>query len=108
MDIKYIEQLLESFYEGATSIEEERVLFDFFQGTDVPESMKDEQQLFLKLYRSEEIAVPFGLESKLENLIDELDKDNKSDTKPARPKIKSINWKWVSGIAASIVIFISA
>ena len=43
MDIKYIEQLLESFYEGATSIEEERVLFDFFQGTDVPESMKDEQ-----------------------------------------------------------------
>lgn len=106
MDIKNIEQLLDSFYEGITSIEEEKVLLNFFEGSDVPQYMRNDQQLFLDLYHSEKKNVPENLENKLNNLIDNLDKQ--TNIKTQKSKRLSINWKWVSGIAASIAIFVSA
>ncbi len=106
MDIKNIERLLDSFYEGTTSIEEEKVLLDFFEGTNVPEGMINDQRLFLDLYYSEKIIIPENLENKLNNLIDDLDKQ--ANIKIQKSKGLSINWKWVSGIAASIAIFVSA
>lgn len=106
MDIKNIEQLLDSFYEGTTSIEEEKILLDFFEGTDVPDDMIGEQRLFLDLYHSEKTITPDNLENKLNNLIDNLDKQ--TNIKPLKTKKLSINWKWVTGVAASIVIFVSA
>lgn len=46
MDIKNIKNLLHSFYEGETSKEEERTLYDFFETENIPEDMEFEKKYF--------------------------------------------------------------
>lgn len=106
MDIKDIQKLLESFYEGMTSNEDERVLLDFFKENDVLVELKQDQQLFLQLHESEKKNVTSVLESRLNILIDSLDREEPQ--KSIKRKIIPINWKWISGVAASIVIIASA
>lgn len=43
---KRIEDLLERFFEGQTSNEEERVLYDFFAGPDVPSHLRRYKEVF--------------------------------------------------------------
>ena len=40
MDYKYIEQLLERYFNAETSLEEESILRTFFSQTDVPDEPK--------------------------------------------------------------------
>ena len=46
MDYKYIEQLIDRYFEGETTLEEERILREFFGG-DVPEHLRKWQPLFV-------------------------------------------------------------
>ncbi len=46
MNTSEIESLLEKFYEGNTTLQEENVLKRFFAGNDVPSSLKEHQPLF--------------------------------------------------------------
>ena len=46
MDFNKIERLLERYWEGETSLEEEQVLRDFFDHPEVPGKWKSEQVLF--------------------------------------------------------------
>lgn len=46
MDSKGLEQLLEKYWNCETSLEEEKLLREYFKGNDVPESMKDTASLF--------------------------------------------------------------
>ena len=48
MDYKYIEQLLERYWECQTTIEEEAILRNFFRQEDVPASLLPYRQLFLE------------------------------------------------------------
>lgn len=45
-DSKYIEKLLERFFNGETSNEEEKVLYKFFSGKEVPESLQQYKAVF--------------------------------------------------------------
>lgn len=47
MDYKYIQQILERYWEGRTSLEEENILRTFFSQIDVPEELKQYRSLFL-------------------------------------------------------------
>lgn len=47
MDYKYIQQILERYWEGRTSLEEENILRAFFSQIDVPEELKQYRSLFL-------------------------------------------------------------
>ena len=47
MDYKYIEQLLERYWNGETSLEEEGILRAFFAQKDVPEVLRPYQSLFV-------------------------------------------------------------
>ncbi|MCD8282865.1 MAG: pyruvate ferredoxin oxidoreductase [Prevotella sp.] len=47
MDYKYIEQLLERYWECATTLEEEAILRAFFSQDDVPESLSAYRDLFV-------------------------------------------------------------
>lgn len=47
MDYKYIEQLLERYWECETSLQEESILRSFFTQDDVPSHLKPYQALFL-------------------------------------------------------------
>lgn len=44
--------LLEKYYEGSTSIDDEKLLFNYFSSSNIPEKYKADQALFLELYQS--------------------------------------------------------
>jgi hypothetical protein len=46
MDYKYIEQLIDRYFEGETSVEEEQILRNFFAQSIVPEHLRQWQPLF--------------------------------------------------------------
>lgn len=46
MDYKYIEQLLERYWKCETSLEEEHILRTFFRQKDVPDTLRQYQDLF--------------------------------------------------------------
>ena len=47
MDYKYIEQLLERYWEAETSLQEETILRTFFSQPDIPENLRKYQSLFV-------------------------------------------------------------
>ncbi len=46
MDFDRIDRLLEKYWEGETSLDEEKELRDFFEGTEVPDKWKSVEPLF--------------------------------------------------------------
>ncbi|MBF1059326.1 MAG: pyruvate ferredoxin oxidoreductase, partial [Prevotellaceae bacterium] len=47
MDYVYIEQLIDRYFEAATTIEEERILRAFFSQRDVPQHLRRYAPIFL-------------------------------------------------------------
>ena len=60
MDYKYINQLLNKYWEGATTLEEENILRSFFSQKDVPGSLIQFRPLFV-----------YEQEDKAQNVLDE-------------------------------------
>ena len=54
MDYKYIEQLLERYWEGETTLQEESILRTFFSQPDIPENLRKFQPLFICELEKEE------------------------------------------------------
>jgi hypothetical protein len=99
-DLKKIEELLEKYYNGETSLEDERKLQWYFQTYDVPLHLRPDAELFRSNYkRSTEEDAP-ELTEKLARLLDEQDKKS-------RFLIPIRSLRWISGVAASIIILIS-
>lgn len=103
MNSKDIKKLIDAFYEGETSVEEEKIIFDYFLNESIEEDMKEEQAFFLSLSQSvKPIRVPESLESKLSSLIDDLnDKEKKK-----KSKIHNI-WIGIASTAACVIIILS-
>ena len=98
-DLRHIEKLLEKYYQGETSIEEEKLLGAFFEGGDVPEDLKAEAELFGFFNRERKTALPGEMESKLEAMID--------TSRSARPVMgRSLRYYWISAAAAVILILV--
>jgi hypothetical protein len=99
-DLKKIEELLEKYYNGDTSLEEERKLQWYFQTHDVPLHLRSDAELFRSNYRrSTEEDAP-ELTEKLAKLLDKQDKKS-------RFLIPARSLRWISGVAASIIILLS-
>ena len=66
MDYKYIEQLLESYWQGQTTLQEEAILRSFFSQTNLPQELRKYQPLFT--YEKEE---PLGddFDARILNII---------------------------------------
>ena len=58
MDYKYIEQLLERYWQGETTLQEESILRSFFSQQDIPEQLRKFQPLFT-LEREEPLGDDF-------------------------------------------------
>ncbi|MEI7724288.1 MAG: hypothetical protein WCK09_04240 [Bacteroidota bacterium] len=103
MTTNEIEVLLERFFEGNTSLREEKVLRDFFNGQSVPDHLKLYQPLFT--YFKEEVLEDIqdhDFEQKLTSLITELPFDAPVVRKlPARR-----SFMFISSIAAGILLLI--
>jgi hypothetical protein len=83
MNEQKIHDLLQRYFDGATSLNEERELQRFFAGKDIPGSLKTYQPLFA--FFAEERAV-------------------KPPTRRPSARTIRLNWTIVTGIAASIAI----
>jgi hypothetical protein len=100
MELNEIKILLEKFYEGLTSLEEERILRDYFRNQSVPEELISDKDLFL-FTDSEKEIVPSSqnLERKLENWIDHQGRSIK------RNKYVQLGYT-VASIAAGLAILV--
>jgi len=122
MRLDEIDRLLNDFYEGRTSLEQEKKLLTFFKSKEVPEEFQDEQTMFLSCFQEEDIPIPANLKNKLEMLIDKqvrkegaslaicqddtLKRSINPETAPPKRGIKMIDTLWFrfSVVAASIII----
>lgn len=69
MDYKYIEQLLERYWECQTTLEEEAILRSFFAQDSVPVELLPYRQLFLAEHRDEEVKLGDDFDERIMNII---------------------------------------
>ena len=65
MDYKYIEQLLERYWQCETSVEEERILRAFFQQQEVPAHLLRYKDLFVYQQEAQEVKLSDDFDAKL-------------------------------------------
>lgn len=99
-DHKYIEDLIEKFYNGDTSLEEEKQLHVFFQGEDIPGHLKS--------YRDQFLIQKTVLEQK-SNLSDDdifakLDQHVAEETKVVEMKTYSFSWFYKVAAAVALIV----
>ncbi len=108
-DIQYIERLIEAFYEGNTSIEEEKILYEFFTQGEVPPHLRKERRMFMQLARLHDDSPSREFDQKLDRLINRLESEEKE--RKLIPIVNQtsqrIDWRWITSIAAGILIILS-
>jgi hypothetical protein len=99
-NLKQIEELLVKYYNGDTSLEEERKLHWFFQTHEIPVHLKPDAEIFRYNYKLTTEETSPEISERLSKLIDEQEKKSRS-------VLQSRSIRWISGIAASILIILS-
>jgi hypothetical protein len=99
-NLKEIEKLLEKYYNGETSLEEERKLHWYFQTHDVPMHLKPDEEIFKYHYKQTREDASPDLTEKLSKLIDEQGRKS-GFILPVR------TIRIISGIAASVLILLA-
>ena len=101
MEAREIKLLLEKFYEGVTSSEEENSIKEYFlTAKDIPSELEEDRLYFTELGEYKNESLPdFDLEGELTSLID------KQEAKVIR--LKSTRF-WTLRIAASVMILFAS
>ena len=81
MDYKYIEQLLERYWEGETTLQEEAILRTFFNQEDVPAGLMKYKSFFECGLQEETLGDDFDA-----RILDSIGEDEKE------PKAKVVSW----------------
>ena len=98
--IEKIRKMLERFYRGETSLEEERWLQNHLSSITVPEELLADQELFKALEeRDDNIPVPRDLNEKILNTINQEEKANL--------RTRRISLYSISGLAAGLLALIA-
>lgn len=100
MKTEDITLLLDKFYRGETSLNEERYLNDFFCQENIPSELERDRNVFLSL-AGNDVPVPDKLEWTITSLIDSLDKEEVQ--KPPRRTILKMRYSLVA-VAASLML----
>lgn len=107
MDANEIKVLTEKYFEGMTSVEEERLLRDYFLGGNVDASLMDDCEFFVALNGMG--TMPEGdkeAESRLrDRLSRQIDGWNMVE-KTAVRVVRRINLRWLAGVAASLLLVV--
>lgn len=101
MELNQIKQLLEKYYDGQTSLDEERLLKDYFRYRPVPAELETDKELFLHLSSEPRVHLDnTALEQKLEAWIDQQ--------KPKGKKVRMTSWRFqMAGVAAMLAIVVT-
>jgi len=71
LNYTYIEQLLNRYWEGETTLEEERILRSFFQQNEVQEDMQPYKDLFTLMNEDADIKLDSAFDKRFEDIIAE-------------------------------------
>jgi len=103
MDYKKVNQLLEKYFEGETSLQEEAMLNDYFNENEVATDLQQYQPLFQYFKEEKEIQLSDDFENRLATALEKL------ETKPTEAKIKKMPIiSQLRRIAAAAVIIFGA
>jgi len=98
-ELKHMEELLDKYYQGKTSISEEKILRDFFEGDDVPDHFRAEAEIFGFFNREKEATLSGEMEANFDRII--------SGAKSRNLNLgRGLKYYWLSGAAAVILILI--
>ncbi len=98
MNTEKIRQLLEKYYDGQTTTDEESLLKEFFSSRDVPDELKSDREIFNYFVLSSGIPEPAtGFEKRI------IDNVEKAEQRTSGSRMRRI-YRFVSGIAAGIII----
>lgn len=98
--IEEIRKLLDRFYLGETSLEEENILQDYFSSASIPEELLPDRDLFRSMGTAgDSVAVPEGLNQKI---LDVIDQQEKKVVRTRRISVFSL-----SGLAAGLLVVIA-
>ncbi len=98
--ITEIRKLLDRFYTGETTLEEEQILQDYFSSTSIPEELMPDRDLFRSLGEAgDSVTVPEGLNQKV---LDVIDQQEKKIVRTRRISVFSL-----SGLAAGLLVVIA-
>ena len=100
MDSKEIGQLLEKYWNCETSLEEEKVLRDYFNSSEVPDQLKDAADLF-RFFEGERKR---SLEENFDHDIMRSVKKTERTTKV----VSMVRWVQVARIAAGVFVVVVA
>jgi hypothetical protein len=95
MDSQRIKILLDKYYQGETSLEEQEILKEYFKDVSQQNGDNEDKMIFNYLH-SEKSAIPADLSEELDKIIDNEAKKNKIKV------IKIV--RWAGSIAAVILI----
>ena len=99
-----IEQLLEKFYDGVSTQEEERLLTEYFLSEEpIDERWNQDRQLFLLLHDMQ-IRIPAGVSERLEESIREMETGSSASV-ISLPR-KHAWYYWISSAAAVVLLCI--
>jgi len=93
-----IKKMIEMFYNGDTTIEEEQFLLHYFMKEDVAEELLIEKEYFLHVATLKPLEIPLTFKSKVDILFEDLENTEKKEDD--RKKI----WLAVGGAAAIVAI----
>ncbi len=93
-----ITQLIDKYFQGETTLEEEKELRQFFLQKDVPMQFQKYRPLFALLEKERA--------SGLNNDFDEQF-FQKMQTTPKKPRIRSLSYRWIGAVAASAILALS-
>ncbi len=99
MDTKEIKVLLEKYFEGETTLEEDQALFDFFSGESIDPAFRPLQKQFLLLQSARE---PLDFDPAFERRMAELIEAEQVISLP----VHKTNWIKRFAVAATIAILI--
>lgn len=98
--IEEIRKMLDRFYLGETTLEEEKKLYDYFSSHTVPEEFIPDKELFLSIGTGDQtVVVPDDLNQKI---IDSIDQVERKVTRTRRISVFSL-----SGLAAGLLVMIA-
>lgn len=98
-----IKRLLDRYYDGMTTEEEENTLRTYFNSKDIDANLKEESFFFTAL-QSSECPTPAGMEERLSRQISQWNILEIT----TRHTIRHINLRWVVGIAACLLLLFAA
>lgn len=98
--IEEIRKLLDRFYLGETTLEEEKILQEYFSSGSIPEELLPDRDLFRTLGDAgDSVSVPEGLNQKI---LDVIDQQEKRVIRTRRISVFSL-----SGLAAGLLVVIA-